>query len=380
MIRICILLFVVPLSCLTCLTLSGCEIAEGHGPTEDQAEASHGGHHEAKQKIVVTSPLVQDVVNTQQYVCQIHSRRHIEVRALEGGYLEEIHIQEGQTISTGELMFKIQPVLYKARLDSEVAEAELARLKVTNTQRLVDSNVVSKQELALAKAELAKVQAKAELAQAELNFTDVKAPFDGIVDRQMCQQGSLIEEGDVLTTLSDNNVMWAYFNVPEARYLEYTSGPAHNADDMQIELVLANGETFPQDGSIGAIEADFNNTTGNIAFRADFDNPDKLLRHGQTGTIRIHRPMKDAIVIPQRATYEILAKQYVYVIDQDDVVRQREIEVEKELDDIYVIKSGLQKDDRIVFEGIRQVRDGDKVEFEYRDPDEILNSLKYHAE
>ena len=240
--------------------------------------------------------------------------------------------------------------------------------------------MVSQNEVALLEAKLAKAKAKAELAEAELNFTNVRAPFDGIVDRLHEQQGSLIKEGDILTTLSDNSVMWVYFNVPEARYLEYMADLEQDKEDQQIELVLANGNKFPQTGKIGAIEAKFNNETGNIPFRADFPNPDRLLRHGQTGTVLIHRVLKDAIVIPQRATFEILDKRYVYVVDKDDVVHQREIVIQNELDDIFVIKKGLDVNDKIVLEGVRQVRDGEKVEYEFRKPEEVLANQKYHAE
>ena len=218
----------------------------------------------------------------------------------------------------------------------------------------------------LFEAKLAKAKAKADLAQAELNFTNVTAPFDGIVDRLHEQLGSLIKEGDILTTLSDNSVMWVYFNVPEAQYLEYMASLKQDKEDQQIELVLANGNKFPQSGKIGAIEAQFNNETGNIPFRADFPNPDRLLRHGQTGNILIHRTLHDAIVIPQRATFEILDKRYVYVVGKDDVVHQREIVIQHEMDDIFVIKKGLDVNDKIVLEGVRQVRDGEKVEYEFR--------------
>src|SRR5262249_3575057 len=153
----------------------------------------------------------------------------------------------------------------------------------------------------LFEAKLARAQAKADLAEAELKFTDVTAPFDGIVDRQHEQLGSLIKEGDILTTLSDNSLMWVYFNVPEKEYLEYMAAREQHEKEDKIELKLASGDIFPQPGKIGAIEAQFNNENGNIAFRADFKNPDGLLRHGQTGTILIHRTLKDALVIPQRA-------------------------------------------------------------------------------
>ena len=153
-----------------------------------------------------------------------------------------------------------------------------------------------------------------------------------------------------------------------------------STDELQVELVLANNQKFAQTGKIAAIEAEFNNETGNIAFRADFPNPDGLLRHGQTGTVLIHRALHGATVIPQRATFDILDKRYVYVVGQDGVVRQREIVLQHEMDDIYVIKEGLTKSDKIVLEGVGQVHDGDKVEFEFRKPEEALTNLKYHAE
>ena len=337
-------------------------------------------HHEEGHKIVATSPVALDVTLTQQYVCQIHSQRHIEVRALERGYLEQIPVKEGQAVKAGDVLFTVLPNIYQAKLDAETAEAHLAELEYNNTKRLADKNGVSQNEVALFQAKLAKAQANAEMAAAELNFTRVKAPFDGIIDRLHHQHGSLVEEGEKLTTLSDNKVMWVYFNVPEARYLEYKTKLAQHQDDLVIDLILANGEKFPYPGKIGAIEADFNNETGNIAFRADFPNPDGLLRHGQTGTVLIHRVLEKALVIPQRAAFEILAKRYVYVVGDDNVAHQRDITVENELDDIYLIKDGLALNDRIVLEGVRQIRDGSKVECEVQSPQEVLKNLKYHAE
>lgn len=367
----------------------GEEHAEGHADEHGGAHAeSHGeghgeGGHHAIHKIIVTAPVKKDVISTQQYVCQIHSCQHIEVRALEGGYLEKINIKEGQHVKKGDLLFKILPTLFQARMESELAEANRVQIELDNAQSLLDKGIVSSQEIALKKAELAKAKAKVQLAQAELGFTNVKAPFDGIVDRQRNQLGSLIEEGDVLTTMSDNSLMWVYFNVPEAQYLEYKAEldkDGGKSDHLQIELKLANGEIFPQEGKIGAIEADFNNMTGNIPFRADFSNPEGLLRNGQTGTILIHRTLQNLLVIPQRATFEILAKRYAFVVDKDNVVHQRDIEIEGEQDDIFVLKSGLKEGEKIVLEGIRQVKDGDKIKYDFRDPQEVLSNLKYHAE
>jgi membrane fusion protein (multidrug efflux system) len=335
-------------------------------------------HH----RIVATSPKVMDVELAESYVCQIHAQRHISVRALEDGYLEEIPIKEGQYVKKGDLLFQILPTLYQAKLDIELAEAQLARLELENTLRLFKQNVVSENEVALFRAKLARANAKAKLAESELNFTIIRAPFDGLVDRLHEQQGSLIKERDILTTLSDNSVMWVYFNVPEARYLEYMACQESSPQECQrIELVLANGKTFPHAGKIGAIEAKFNNETGNIAFRADFPNPDRLLRHGQTGNILIRRTLHDAVVIPQRATFELLDKRYVFVLDAAGVARQRLIGVQHEKDDIFIVSRGLDANDRIVVEGVREVRDSEEVkEYEYRKPDEVLANLKNHAE
>jgi membrane fusion protein (multidrug efflux system) len=343
---------------------------------EGEEEAERVAH-----RVVATTPETKDVTLTESYVCQIHSRRHIEVCALEGGYLEEIAVKEGQSVKKGDLMFRILPTLFKAKLDAEVAEAQLAQLEYNNSKALCDRKIVSPNELALVQAKLAKAQAKAQLAKAEMDFTNVRAPFDGIVDRLNLQIGSLIREGDFLTTLSDNSVMWVYFNVPERQYLEYMSSSQQDKDGQQIELQLANHNTFDQPGKIGAIEAKFNNETGNIAFRADFSNPNGLLRHGQTGTILIHNVLNHATVIPQRSTFENLAKRYVYVVDKDDVAHQREITVQHELDDVYVLAPGILKDDeKIVLEGARQIRDGDKVAYDVRDSEDVLAHLKNTAE
>lgn len=347
-------------------------------PACNEHEAHAEGH--VHQKIVVTNPKLKDVDLTEQFVCQIHSQRHIQVRALQNGYLEKITIKEGQLVKKGDLLFKVIPTLYQAKFAAESAEAELALLERNNNRRLFQEKVISEQMLKLYDAKLSKAQAKADLAKAELSFSEVKAYFDGIVDRQYEQQGSLVKEGDVLTTLSDNLVMWVYFNVPEKHYIQYMSLPEAEKEKQRIELRLADGSKFSEFGRIAAIEGRFNNQTGTIPFRADFPNPKRLLRHGMTGNVLIQKTVPNALVIPQRATFEILAKRYVYVVDQENVVRQREIKVQHELNDIYVVESGLKADDKFVYEGMQQVRDGQKLEYEFRPPDDILANQKLYSE
>lgn len=351
-----------------------------HHEADHKEDSEHSEGHHAEHKIVVTHPQVIDITLEQPYVCQIHSRRHIEVCALEKGYLQEILVKEGQRVKKGDLLFKILPTLYQARLDAEMAEAKLAELEFNYTKTLADKNVVSQNEVMLLEAKLAKARANAQMAKAELDFTNIVAPFDGIVDRLHEQLGSLISEGDMLTTLSDNSVMWVYFNVPEAAYLDYMETIDKKNEEERIELVLANGKKFQQPGKIGAIEAKFNNQTGNIPFRADFPNPDGILRHGQTGTIMISKVHKDAIVIPQRATFEILDKRYVFVVDEENVVHQRLIKVEHEKDDIFIVASGITSMDKIVLDGVRDMNEGKKIEFEVAKPEQVLAHQKFHAE
>jgi membrane fusion protein (multidrug efflux system) len=358
--------------------------ARAKPPVEAGVKQGASGKEERRpeplQKVVVTSPLATDVVVTQQYPGQIRARRHIEIRPLSTGYLEAVSVREGQAVKKGDVLFKVTSVLYKARLDAELAEVQLARLEFANARRLFDNKVISADEVKLAEAKLAKAQAKAKLAEAELDFTTIRAPFDGLLGRLRVQEGSLVKPEDSLTTLSDNSVMWVYFHVPEARYLEYYARQGKSKDhsrlefvDSRIELKLADGSTFAQDaGSSVTVEGLFHSETGNISFRADFPNPDRLLRHGQTGTVLIRQTVKNAIVIPQRATFEILDRRYVYVVGKDDVVHPREIAVQHEVDDAFVVKKGLDVNDRIIVEGGQHVHEGEKVEHEFRKPEDVI--------
>ena len=340
---------------------------------------SHKEKKEEKVTFLVTSPIKMDTSIIKNYVCQIRAIRHIELRALERGYLQNTYVDEGQQVKAGQAMFQIMPMLYEAETRKAQAEADFALIEYKNTKRLADSSIVAPNELALAKAKLDKAQAELSLTQVHLGFTKISAPFDGIMDRLQVRQGSLLEEGELLTTLSDNSIMWVYFNVPEYEYLEYKANEKKDSL-MKVNLLMANNKLFNNAGYVKAIEADFNNETGNIAFRATFPNPDKLLRHGETGNIQMTVPFKDALIIPQKATFEILEKKYVFVVDKENKVQQREIVVAAELPDLYVIQAGLKENDKLLLEGIRKVRNKDEIEFEYKDPKEVLENLEVYVE
>jgi membrane fusion protein, multidrug efflux system len=338
--------------------------------------------HEEKEeetKFLVTSPLRKDTLSTRQYVCQIRSIQHIELRALERGYLQKIFVDEGQHVRQGQRMFQIMPLLYQAEQQKAQAEADFAEIEYQNTKQLADSNVVSPNELKMAKAKFARAKAELSLAQTHLLFTEIKAPFDGIMDRFQARLGSLVDEGDLLTTLSDNRKVWVYFNVPEAEYLDYKS-KAKKDSVMNVELIMANHKMFDHPGIVETIEADFDNETGNISFRATFPNPKGLLRHGETGNIQVKRPVKNALLIPQKATFEVLEKKYVYVVDKDNIVRSREITIGAELPHIFIVESGLKENDRILLEGLRQVRENEKIECKFVRPDSVISHLELYAE
>jgi membrane fusion protein, multidrug efflux system len=329
-------------------------------------------------KFLVTSPLLKDTLATKDYVCQVHSIQHIEVRALEKGYLQKIFVDEGQYVKKGQLMFQIMPVIYNAELQKSQAEANYVGIELQNTKRLADSNIVSRNELALASAKFDKANADVTLAKTHLQFTQIRAPFSGIMDLFQVRLGSLVDDGDLLTTLSDNSKMWVYFNVPEAEYLDFKT---HHDDNMKhVNLVMANNELFDQPGVVQTIEADFNNQTGNIAFRATFPNPKGLLRHGETGSIRMTVPLKNALIIPQKATFEVLEKKYVYVLDKNSVIRSREITIAAEMPHIFVVQSGLNKGDKILLEGLRQVKENEKIHYTFVQPAAVISNLSLYAE
>ena len=350
------------------LLLAGC----GGQHEEEHEEHAHG-------RYPATSTLLADTVVQRDHVCQIHSVQHIELRALEKGYLQDMLVDEGQQVKEGQLLFRIRPVLYLAEVQRAMAEAEFAGIEYRNTKTLADSNVVSPNELAMAKARYDKANAELNVAQAHLGFTEIHAPFDGIVGRFHVRKGSLLDEGELLTELSDNSTLWVYFNVPESEYLAYQKG-ALAGNGTKVKLKMANGEQFDQPGEITAIESDFNNTTGNIAFRATFNNPQRLLRHGETGSILMDSDLNGVLLIPQKATFEVLDHRYVYVIDNDGVLHTTRIEVGPELQHLFVVTEGLKKDDRILLEGLRKVKDQEKVEYDLIAPDSVVKHLDLYAE
>lgn len=336
---------------------------------------------EEKEEAVIyptTSPVKMDTVITKEFVSQIRSEKNIEIRAQEKGFLEKVYVDEGQHVQAGQVLFRIMPQIYQADVLKAKAEVAQAEIELQNSSTLANNNVVSINEKKMAKAKLDAAKAELNLAQTHLSFTTIKAPFSGIIDRLPLKLGSLIDEGDLLTTLSDNGGIYAYFNVSEPEYLNYQMHSADRGNNL-VSLIMANGEPFPDKGIIQTIEGEFDNETGNIAFRAKFPNSKQILRNGETGKIQMTLPLKNALIIPQKATYEIQDQKYVFVVGKNGVIKSKNIKIAYELPDIYVVSEGINVGDKILLEGVQKVKDDQKVETKFQDPKKVLNSLKLQA-
>ncbi|MCE3238546.1 MAG: efflux transporter periplasmic adaptor subunit [Gammaproteobacteria bacterium] len=352
-------------SFLIILFLAGCQ-----SPNESK---------EVEYTYQVSKPLVKDVRLNDEYVCQIRAIQHIELRSLEKGYLQKKYVDEGQFVRQGQLLFQIKPNIYKADVQKSQAEVDLAQIELKNNKALVEKDIISKSESAMSAAKLAKAEAELEMSKTHLGFTEIRAPFNGLVGRLgNIRTGSLLDEGELLTTLSDNHKMWVYFNVPEAQYLNYMKKKRNNISQT-VQLKLANKEVYSEAGTIETIESDFSNTSGNIAFRATFNNPHLLLRYGQTGNILWSKLIKKAIIIPQKSTFEILDKKFVLVVDKKGVLHEREIVVAEEAPNIFILKSGIRADEMFLLERQNNIYKGDKIKYKIMDPQSVIKSLDLYA-
>jgi membrane fusion protein (multidrug efflux system) len=309
----------------------------------------------------VTTPLVMDTSFTKDYVAQIQSIQNIEVRAKVKGYVETINVDEGQQVHSGQLLFTIRPREYEAELQKARAELKSAELEVQNIRTLAEKNIVSQNELSLALAKLDEAKASEALAALYVSYTRITAPFEGTIDRLRFKTGSLIDEGTLLTTLSNNRYVYAYFNVSEQEYLDYKTR-LKQVGGNTVSLLLANNQPHQYKGTIETIEGEFDNNTGNIAFRAKFPNPDLLLKHGETGKVQMTLPLHQVLVIPQKATYELQDKNYVYVVDAQNRIHTRNITVRQRMTNLYVIDAGLAENEKILLEGIQLVKENDRIE------------------
>lgn len=317
----------------------------------------------------------RDTVLHIPYVADIQANKNVEVHSRTEGIIDKIYITEGQHVHKGQLLFKIndselQIELSKATAfyNSAMADARVAAVEAERVQTLVDKKIITQTELDLAKAKHKAVLAKADVALAEKNavakrisYTSIHSPFTGVVDRIPLKEGSLVAPNSLLTTLSDIHSVYAYFNISENEYLQLAENDTDDFRLNDIRLMLPNGASYPYHGKLSSAESEIDENTGNIAYKVKFDNPDGILRHGASGKIFITRAIPKAILIPQKAVFEIQDKNYVFVMGKDSVVTQKGIEVLQRLADSYVVGEGLSANDRVVLEGIQSLRAGQKI-------------------
>ncbi|AMR29874.1 efflux transporter periplasmic adaptor subunit [Hymenobacter psoromatis] len=312
------------------------------------------------------------------YVADVQAVRNVEVRAQVAGFLEHIYVEEGKPVKKGQLLFRLNASAYQNRLAqaraavaSAQAQAAAVRVERDRVRLLVDKNVIAKSELALsdskvndAQAQIAAARAGEAAARLSLSYTLVRAPFDGVIDRIPLKMGSVVQEGTLLTTVSDLSSVFAYFDVAEGSYMDYNKArqlhPEQHPDS--VHLTLANGELYPLTGHIETAESEFNPNTGSIALKARFANPQRLLKHGASGKVRLTSELPTALLLPQKAVFEVQDKNYVYVVNKSGLVHTRNFVPQARIGDNYVVKEGLKPGERVVYEGAPELRDGQLIQ------------------
>lgn len=326
----------------------------------------------------VTSPQITDISVPKDYVGNIRSEKNIELRAQKEGILKEIYTDEGQTVCAGQPLFRIATVGDQEELSKSKAEVDQARIDFQNTSTLSSNHIVSKNAWKMAKAKLNAAMSDYRLARVHQQISLVRAPFAGIIGIIPNKKGSLIEEGGLLSSLSNNNSIYVYFNVSEPEYLDFQQHIAERSK-LPLTLILANNTVFGAKGHFQNVEGEFDNSTGNIAFRAKFPNVNHLLRNGETGTVRMNVPIRNAMIIPQQATYEVQDRKYVFVVDARGYVHARPIKVAYEKQNIFIVSQGLSGSDRILIDGVDKVNDGERISCRFESPADAIQSVKLKA-
>ncbi len=327
------------------------------------------------EEVQVYSPMVVDTTLSIDYVAEIQAIQKVEIRSHIRGYLEKILVDEGKFVRKGQTLFTINNLEAKEGLNKAIAmarsaeaEVKAAELEAINKKSLVDKKILSETEyqaatikIDLMKARLSEAKSNVESARIALNYCSIKAPFDGTVNRIPNKIGSQIEDGTLLTTITQNNEVFAYFNVSEKDYLDMVSLPKNNETSKHIKLTLANGVQYPFEGFIETNETEIEDGTGTLAYRARFRNPQKILIHGSTGKVTLIKPIRNAMLIPQKSTFEIQERTYVYVLDANGKLKTRPVTISNALTYYFIIESGLSTTDKIVYEGVQNLKDGMEV-------------------
>ena len=316
----------------------------------------------------------------QEYPASIEGAINVEIRPQVSGALDKVFVDEGAYVNAGQPIFKINEQPYRAALNNALASlhaseaaAGNAQLEIDKLTPLVQANVVSDYQLKTAKAtyQVAKANiesAKANVSTAQINigYTLIKAPVNGYIGRLLKKQGSLVtpQDVDALTQLSDVHNVHVYFALGEKDFVNFKEQyPGQTLKDKlkqlpPVSLVLADGTEYGKQGKIDVIDGQFDKTTGAITIRANFANPDGLLRAGNTGKVRLSLQHNNALIIPESATVEMQDKVFVFIVGDSSKVKKQAIDIIGKSGSNYLVKDGVKAGDQLVLSGMDHIQEG----------------------
>ncbi|MBM7421333.1 MULTISPECIES: efflux RND transporter periplasmic adaptor subunit [Chryseobacterium] len=362
--------------------------------------ASCGGNEapkEAAQPYPVVEVENRDVQAYQTYPTSIQGINNNDVRAKIQGYISQVLVDEGQRVSKGQVMFRLETnslsqnaSAAQSGVSAARARVEAAQVEVNRLKPLVDQNIVSNVLLETAKVNL--LQAQSELEQARANhrsitanvdYSVIRAPIDGVVGKINLRSGALVGPADQtpITTVSDVRELYAYFSMNEAEYMDFLYETAGNSLEEKlrnvppVELMMANGRIYEEKGKIGAVTGQINPQTGSIQFRVSFPNQQRVLTNGNSGTIRIPKTYKNVLIIPETGIFEQQGKVFAFTV-QSDTVKQTEIKQISRIDKLVLVESGLKQGDIVVASGVAKLRTGNVIKPTKTVTDSIINNIQ----
>ena len=310
-----------------------------------------------------------DVTVFMPFPVQIQSENDIEIFPRATGYIRKIFVKEGDNIAKGSPILQIDTAEYYQTVVATKAAYDNAQLEVTKLKPLVEKDIISPLQLQTAESNAKAALAAYENAKINHSYTLVTSPVSGVIGRITLREGSLLTAGVAtpITTVASVGDVFAYFSFDEKLLLKLSDSSRMNLKELvaqlpPAELLLANGQIYEHKGKIVLGSSLIDPTTGSLQMKGVFPNPDAVLHSGNTGTLRIPNMYKNAIVIPQKATYDIQDKKVVFTVDADNTVHATVIKVLNNTSDSFVIDWGLNEGDRIVLDGVGKVKDGEKIE------------------
>lgn len=323
-----------------------------------------GNQQQTAQAATATFPVSQlerkTVVGYQEYPTNIEGIVNSNVRAKTSGYIQKVYVDEGQKVQKGQVLFKLETQSLSQDASAAKARINVAQVEVDKLVPLVEKNIISPVQLETAKANLAQAKANYSSISANIDYATVKSPVNGYVGAINFREGSLVSPNDAmpLTTVSDIQQVYAFFNLNEADYLNFLENTkGKNLDEKiknfpEVSLLMANGNVYPEKGKIQTSAGQINRNTGTVSFRAIFNNPNQLLTNGNSGKIRIPVVYENATVVPQEATQEQQGRVLLFKVKENNTVTTSLITIKGQVDNLYVVESGVEVGDRIVTAGI----------------------------